>query len=134
MPMGQGRQQQVLRNLRVGADDQGTGHTAFAARDHLVDRFELQQQRPARFEILLAAGGQLQALRVALEQPHAQRRLQRVHQLLHRRHGDAEPAPGSRQAAFLGGGNEVLQGSQLVHASSAAQMRDDHCALQVAVR
>jgi hypothetical protein len=76
--------------------------TAVEARD---DRAGLGQEQPAGL-------GQLDAAVGAVEQPRADRFLQRADLLAERWLGDAEPFGGAAEVQFLGDGDEIVQLAQ----------------------
>lgn len=70
MKAGQGRQQQVVRQLRGRADHQRAAGPPCRPADGEVERAHLIEQRPARLKVGLAAGRQRQPARAAVEEPH----------------------------------------------------------------
>jgi hypothetical protein len=123
----QERAHAILQRERRGADDHLASKPLDGRAHPLIHGRELLQERPAAFEIALAVRREGQPMDAAIEEVGAQALLEGRHHLGDRGNRDFVAARGAGQAPFLGGGDEILQGSQLVHGAPFTKSRGPVC-------
>jgi hypothetical protein len=101
------------RQRRREADAQLPHLAARDALQLLRQRLRGREQRARTGQQRVAGIGERHRTPRALEQPHAQLRLQRADLLAQRRLGDVQALGGAREVQLLGDGDEIAQVTQL---------------------